>query len=457
MITSAISRRDMLKGTLASLVGALTGASIMPSPRPTIESLLHPDTGLAKILREANESGGSFYNRPVLQSVGRLAELIGQCESESIDPNARRVPPGLALMRELDCNIPGTSEANTRLIHGLLNMDANTRRESIARIDSARTSLQLLRNASPTTNDTARSLAAEIYFRQKYVSDDGFVTSSRPIEEVFTEECNDPQDFFLKLVDKALNALDAERLVYEKGEELLKLRRHYPALEEAFKILQRQDYLSIEQKSTLFKAAWPTQPQDYSPTKDSKTRPGERPLQSQCELAPIDRHQSIDTAPSVIIANRLIHFLRSADSLFRDSLAKCGVSDDLLRDVASVDDQEKKDHAVRAIRQILTSTTPGHTLRIQDYNFFIRDLESFCAGTGSSLLRADKDPEEELKRLVQEFHQTISSILSQSRCETEQEFARGTLKLLTANLGDALPEEEDPAVARLQPQCKIPL
>jgi hypothetical protein len=92
------------------------------------------------------------------------------------------------------------------------------------------------------------------------------------------------------------------------------------------------------------------------------------------------------------------------------------------------------------IRQILTSTAPGHTLSIKDYTFFIRDLESWGEGTGSSLVPADKDPEEELKRLVEGFHQTTSSILSTSRCEIERQFALLTLNSLTRHLGDALPE-----------------
>lgn len=93
----------MLKGTLASLVGTLTGGPITPPSAPTIESLLHPDSGLADILMEANKSCGSFYHQPLLQSVHRLADLIVRCESESIDPNPRHVPPALALMRELGC------------------------------------------------------------------------------------------------------------------------------------------------------------------------------------------------------------------------------------------------------------------------------------------------------------------------------------------------------------------
>lgn len=235
--TLNISRRDILKGTLASLVGSISG-NLPPAITTSACALLGPDTGLADILKEANVGYGAFYNGPVLQSVGWLAGVV----RELSDPAQPSEVPCARLLHTLSCQSPGIGAPCRRFVHELLNLDQEGREAALAAIRAARVGIEKLRETRAVESEVALDIVAHVYHSQNCISDDGFPLSSMSPRECLDIGCADIERLFKEMVSKALTSLDAEEVLYREGYRLLQLGREYPVLGRALRCLQKRPY-----------------------------------------------------------------------------------------------------------------------------------------------------------------------------------------------------------------------
>ena len=308
--TQNFSRRQVLKGTLASLLGKITGAdSPVASLLDTPAMLLGSETGLAEILKEANKFFGSCYHQPLRQSMCHLAKMISSQTQGLTSPSD--IEKSLAL--EFTSHTPGSAAPNRRFIHQLLNSTSADRQYALSQIANAKCGLQKLTRLSPTTSPEVFELAAHIFFDQNCTSDDGFITTIEPPKSYFEANCKDPDAFFQSLISTAMKSLDAEELIFKQGFKLLNIARGNPTLNQSLEHLKqdpnlppetitkiKEDILGYERKS-------PASNEQGSDHREAKTTENSQETQRQALIDKI-----VDGSIEAYPRNKLADFLGKA-------------------------------------------------------------------------------------------------------------------------------------------------